>query len=142
MGTARAHHGRARPIGRIVRVQPGLDALGQPGRVAGQLSPGLPAERPVDVRVLEIALHGVQVLPLLAILARRTQPLERDRMRIVALGAAGYCAVVLAAVIHAVGVSFAGVAPLAIALGLGGVLTLAFAGFASVRPLRWRMLAS
>lgn len=87
-----------------------------------------------------IALHAVQVLPLLALLARRTHALETDRSRIVAVGAAGYSAIVGGGVVYALGGAGLGLA--AAALLVPGVLALAGAGAATILPLGRRVFAS
>lgn len=88
-----------------------------------------------------IALHGVQVLPALALLASRTHVLERDRMRIVALGAVGYSVVVAAAVASGLSASAGAGGLAAIGIGLAGALILGGAGAAALLPLR-RTLAA
>lgn len=89
-----------------------------------------------------IALHAVQVLPLLALLARRTQTLERDRMRIAVAGVAGYTALVAGAVVHALGDNGMGIGIGAAALLVPGVLALGAAGTAALLPLPRAVFAS
>ena len=89
-----------------------------------------------------IALHAVQVLPLLVLLARRTQTLERDRMRIAVAGVAGYTAIVAGAVVHALGDNGMSTGIGAAALLVAGVLALGAAGTAALLPLPRAVFAS
>jgi hypothetical protein len=66
------------------------------------------------------ALHAVQVLPVLAWLLARTQPSERRRTQVVAIGALGYGALVAASTVQ----TFSGRGPLDLSL-LGALLAVA-----------------
>lgn len=87
-----------------------------------------------------IALHAVQFLLLLALLARRTHVAEADRMRIVMVGAAGYSALVAGAVVNAV--AGTGISSAAVALLVPGIFALGVAGAATIFPLCRRVFAS
>jgi hypothetical protein len=89
-----------------------------------------------------IALHAVQVLPLLVLLARRTHTLERDRMRIAIAGVAGYTTLVAGAVVHALGDNGMNIGIGAGALLVPGILALGAAGIAALLPLPRAVFAS
>jgi hypothetical protein len=85
-------------------------------------------------------MHGILILPALAFLAAMTDWTERRRVRVVAVGTAGYAVFAAAVIAASLAVSLAGAAvvPL-LAVGLLGGLTLAISGFTVLGALGRRV---
>lgn len=90
-----------------------------------------------------VTLHAVQVLPVLALLLLVSQPVERQRMRVVALGAVGYGLLIAATMTQ----TYAGRAPLSLGvvsstLALMGVAVLAVTAVITLRGVGSRVRTS
>ncbi|MFP5346417.1 MAG: hypothetical protein ACLGIA_05270 [Actinomycetes bacterium] len=85
-----------------------------------------------------VTLHAAQVLPALAVVLQLSDATERQRLRVVALGAAGYVGLVVATMVE----TYSGRAPLdpgaaSSALALVGLGLLAASGLTALRGLPW-----
>lgn len=84
-----------------------------------------------------VTLHAVQVLPALAILLLVAKSTERRRLRIVALGAAGYAVLIASTLVQTYdGRGPLDLSPLTSALALAGLGLLAIAGLKALKGIR------
>jgi hypothetical protein len=81
-----------------------------------------------------LTLHAIQVLPALALLLSLSGAAERGRVRVVALGAAGYAVLIASSMVQTYGGHGPlDLSPVVVLLALGGVAILAASGLVAIR---------